>query len=229
MYDSLLFIGGARPPEHALSDLSSGALFVAAADSGLHAAQSAGFVPNLICGDMDSIENDGILQEYERAEKVIFDRAKDETDTEIGLRLLRERGYLHTVVCGGGASGRPDHHFGVLWSFEKPHAPTAWLESDGEICAVEQGMRLAARTEPGTVISCFPVSDGPYRFSSSGLRWPLEGLAWSRSTAGISNEVTDQEFTVRSHSGRLLVVRPYRVDGTPNGNSLLKGSWHDNK
>lgn len=199
---------------------------VAAADSGLDAAMNMGVSPQLICGDMDSLDNRGSLKHFADAEVVEVGREKDETDTELGLRLLSERGYSNTLLCGGGASGRFDHELGVLWTFFRRIPPRGWMQPLNELVHVRSGDRIRFSTEPGTVLSCFPASDSElFVFESEGLKWPLHQLDWSRRTVGISNETVSSQVTLGVRSGGLLVVRPHRIDKELNGSSLLEALW----
>lgn len=225
MIDSVLLIGGARGPDNLLRTVAGRVSCVATADSGLDHARELGLTPDLICGDMDSVSDPDLAHRYPKARVHRFTREKDETDTEIGLRLLRESGHLNPVIFGGGASGRPDHYFGVLWTFERNPAPRGWIDSDAEMLAIEEGEQFEVLTERGTVVSCFPVGREPFAFSSVGLRWPLHGLKWSRETAGMSNVVEEQRITITATSGRILIVRPFVIDSAPNGSDLVNGTW----
>lgn len=225
--DSILFIGGAAVNKRAsIQSLNRSDIAVAAADSGYDSAVELGFSPQLICGDMDSLSDPGRIQSMRNVEVAQFDRDKDETDTELGLRLLSERGYTNTLLCGGGASGRFDHELGVLWTFFRKAPPRAWLQPESEMVHIRVGERLSFTLKPGTVLSCFPAScSNRFFFESRGLRWPLEGLDWRGDTVGISNEVVSQTVSFAAHEGSLLVVRPDSVDEKPNGDSILEALW----
>ena len=227
MIDSVLFIGGKAVDENTpLQALMQSGIMVAAADSGYDAAFKLGFPPQLICGDMDSLSDRRGLEAGAHTEVVQVDRDKDETDTELGLRLLRKRGYTSTLLCGGGASGRFDHELGVLWTFFRQAPPRAWLQPESEMVHLRAGEQLSCRLQPETVLSCFPASPTDHcSLESKGLKWPLQGLAWTRETIGISNEVISPDVTFIAHSGGLLIIRPHRVDGALNGDSILEALW----
>ena len=199
---------------------------IAAADSGYDAAVELGLSPALVCGDMDSLLKRSLDEAEQHAEVVRVDRDKDVTDTELGLRLLGERGYTRTLLCGGGSSGRFDHELGVLWTFFRNSPPAGWIQPHNELLHLRVGEQIRVASQPGTVISCFPAStDSAFSFYSDGLKWPLQDLEWHRETVGISNEVISQELAVSVQSGGLLIVRPHSIDGMPNGDSMLEVLW----
>ncbi len=45
-----------------------------------------------------------------------------------------------------------------------------------------------------------------YIMESKGLRWPLDGLRWTRGDIGVSNEMTGNDFFVTMKTGRLIMV-----------------------
>lgn len=200
----LLFTGGEGPERAALEAVIDRNPFVVAADSGIDLARRIGVGPNLLVGDMDSISDRNILGEYPERSVMIFPEEKDETDTEIGLRLLFEHGCEEVVIAGGGG-GRLDHLVGMLALFERVPAPSAWYTRSEEIVLITGSVRVHGT--PGERVSFFPVGNETVTMSSSGLRWPLDTLVWRHGDAGISNIAFEGSFYVRMRSGRLLMIR----------------------
>jgi thiamine pyrophosphokinase len=205
---ALLAIGGEGPERAILEPLLSSFDFVCAADSGLDLLSRWGLEPNLIVGDMDSVSSPELLASYPRAEVIRFPRDKDESDTELGLRLLFERGYFDVSIAGGGG-GRIDHLFAIKALFERPERrPRAWFTEAAAIRLVEEGGRLELPSAAGEVVSVFPLASGASGMESGGLKWPLAGLVWSAGGFGLSNEALSDGFWVRAGRGDLLVVTP---------------------
>jgi thiamine pyrophosphokinase len=201
----LLFTGGEGPSRERLAPFLAGVDLVAAADSGLEAARAAGVEPDIVAGDMDSLADRSLLSLY--GDRVtLFPSDKDETDTEICLRLLRERGARKVILAGGGG-GRLAHLLGIVLLFERPTAPSLWLTAREHVELVERSIALDGCL--GQTISWFPAG-GPVAIrSSSGLKWPLDGLRWGRGAAGISNVATADRVEVEVARGRLLMVREW--------------------
>lgn len=177
---------------------------VVAADSGYDSARSLGIEPDLLVGDMDSIVN------WTDAERLLvgrierYDREKDETDTEIGLRLLHEKGIADVTIVGGGG-GRMDHLLGIVALFERADPPKRWLTVGDEVVRIDE--EEIFENMAGVVCSFFPVGDVIATMRSTGLKWPLDGLLWKHGDVGISNCGLDDRVTVTMLSGRLIMVR----------------------
>ncbi|TFG83032.1 MAG: hypothetical protein E4H20_06405 [Spirochaetales bacterium] len=128
---------------------------------------------------------------------------KDDTDTEIGLRELRKRGYERIVLAGGGG-GRLDHLLAIRALFERPDGPDEWLT------ASERVLRLAAATtfstHPGAMVSVFPLGGGASDMSSEGLEWPLSGLVWNAGQFGVSNRAPSGRFSIDPGQNPILVI-----------------------
>ncbi len=200
----VLIIGGEGPSGSAVEDALNGAGFIVAADSGYDLARSLGVTPDLLVGDMDSIADladaegrlDGSIERY--------DPLKDETDTEIGLRTLHERGYAEVTIIGGGG-GRLDHLLGIVGLFERPVRPKRWLTASEEVVHIEGSESFSGMKE--VVCSFFPVGSEPARMTSTGLKWPLDGLEWRHGDSGVSNVGVSDRVTVTMIQGRLIMVR----------------------
>lgn len=177
---------------------------VVAADSGYDLARSMGVQPDLLVGDMDSISRLPVASEYPASKIVAFDRDKDETDTEIGLRVLREHGVTEVTIVGGGG-GRLDHLLGIAALFERPEGPSRWITEHDEVVVVDG--EAVFENMRGVVCSFFPVGEREATMRSQGLKWPLDGLRWKRGDAGISNLGVDDRVIVTMLSGRLIMVR----------------------
>jgi thiamine pyrophosphokinase len=206
---AVIFIGGAFPNEDLAAPILLEADYRIAADSGLSAALALGVVPDLVVGDMDSIPDLSVLKEFPPERVMRFPVDKDETDTEIALRVAGERGYDETVLIGGGG-GRMDHFIALLSLFERDRHPIAWLTDKERISAVDSDFDTEASV--GETFSFFPVGPGPCVMRSSGLKWNLDGLAWGRGDFGVSNRAAGNRVTVHMISGRLLAVRALNHD-----------------
>jgi thiamine pyrophosphokinase len=214
----IAFIGGQGPSPAICRRLvaeagRSGGLVIAAVDSGLAAAEEAGLRPDWIVGDMDSLgELPGGLSRLEKypPERIRrCPRDKDHTDTEMALELLWEQGCGGIWLAGGGG-GRIDHLFAIRALFERDTFPRRWITAAEDIRCVEAPAELTFAPEPppGSLVSVFPLGEGPWEAESRGLKWPLAGLPWSRGFFGVSNEAVDGGFSIRALSGRFMVTVP---------------------
>jgi thiamine pyrophosphokinase len=197
------FIGGDGPGGGVCRELARGAGVIVAADSGLLLAERAGVRPDWIVGDMDSLGDERRLRAYPGERTLRYPPDKDWTDTELALSLLWEKGCDTTLLLGGGG-GRTAHLLALAALFERERCPCRWRTAREDIFALEGEIRL--ETEPGAVVSVFPLGEGPWEAESVHLRWELSGVAWRRGFFGISNRATATEARITARSGRFLII-----------------------
>jgi len=222
--------GGEGPAPETLREIARGADVIAAADSGLVAAEKAGLSLDWVVGDMDSLgdmvsrDDPARLEKYPPERVLRYPREKDFTDTELAIALLREKGCDEVWLAGGGG-GRIDHLFAILSLFEREpligtrqspdrrainsppvEPPDRWFTAHEEIRYLRESWALDAALPGGSLVSVFPLGAGPWAAESSGLKWPLDGLAWERGGLGLSNVAVEGPFRIRSVQGRFLVV-----------------------
>lgn len=202
---AVVITGGESPDTHAARRWLDGAQLIVAADSGLETAHRYGVRAHVVVGDFDSLSDETLLAEYGEEEVRRFASAKDDTDTEIGLRVAWESGADEVVLIGGGG-GRLDHLLAIVTLFEREPRPSVWITANEVVRPIDDS--IVERGSPGTLVSFFPLGCEQCRMESSGLKWPLDELAWSRGDAGVSNEFTGHEVRVTMIEGRLLMTLP---------------------
>lgn len=203
----MAFIGGEAPEIRLRRKLANGSDLIAAADSGLMAAEEAGLRPDWIVGDMDSLDDPQRLLAYPPERIVTHQRDKDYTDTELVLDLLWGKGCVETILVGGGG-GRMDHALGIIALFERERFPDRWYTAREEIRCLREGESFREHNSRGLgrLISLFPLGDGPWEAESQGLKWPLAGLPWRRGFVGISNQVAGAYLSISAIQGRFLII-----------------------
>jgi thiamine pyrophosphokinase len=186
------------------------ALFIAA-DSGLTAAENAGIKPDWITGDMDSLEDKSRLDVYDPHRVIRHKHDKDFTDTELAFSLAVQKGCDGIWIIGGGG-GRIDHIFAVQSLLERDPFPLRWITDNADIRCIDANTMgsecLTVNVEQNTVVSVFPLGLGPWKAKSCGLKWPLDGVLWSRGFFGLSNAASEGEFSVKAELGRFMVILP---------------------
>jgi thiamine pyrophosphokinase len=205
--EGLLLLGGEGPEREQLKSILNRAPFVIAADSGFDLASRLGLVPDLLVGDLDSVAASRELDSFPSERVRRFPRDKDETDAELGLRLFREMGYRRVVLAGGGG-GRLDHLLAIVDLFEREPPPASWFTAQDEVRRVEGELALSGCK--GLRISFFPLGQGASGLRSEGLKWPLDGLEWSRGREGVSNLVMEDRASVGVARGKLLMILQLR-------------------
>ncbi len=200
--EGCLLIGGKAPRKKDMEGLFRPWDLVVAADSGLAHAAALGLNPHEIIGDFDSVSAD-LLDRYPDLKQHRHRRDKDETDTELGIELLRDNGAQTIHVIGGGG-GRLDHLYAIISLFHRENPPDHWYTHREHIAHISGDMKFSMK--PGKRVSFFPLGKGPVTMSSSGLKWSLDPLQWQPGDFGISNIVTDENVEIKMHSGRLIMI-----------------------
>jgi thiamine pyrophosphokinase len=205
----IVFTGGGAPAPDFIRNLLKGKeILSVAADSGLESAEAAGFRPDWVVGDMDSLDDSSRLSAYPPECVLRFDRDKDDTDTESALSLLFKKG-CHCAWIIGGGGGRTDHLFGIRLLFERELFPARWITGDADIHCIEACCEARLDVGVGAVVSVFPAFSGPWKAESRGLKWPLDSLTWNRGFASMSNLALTGEVCIRAQEGRFLVIVPF--------------------
>jgi thiamine pyrophosphokinase len=212
--NGIAFTGGNTPPPAFSRELCQkasleGGIYVVAADSGLIAAEEAGIAPDLIVGDMDSLNDLSRLQRYPAQKVRRFPPDKDLLDTEIALNALWEAGCTTVTLIGGGG-GRLDHLLALRALFDRPRCPRRWVGDTEDIQIIENGTKNTVNLHlpAGTRISVLPAGLGPWAVDSAGLTWPLSGLQIDIGWTGISNTARCSEVSITALEGRFLVLTP---------------------
>lgn len=208
MKRALLVTGGEAPPSALIRARLKQWAFVCAADSGMDTLLSWGLGADLAVGDFDSIRDPSALS---RCREVIrHPRAKDDSDTELALDELYNRGYRIITLAGGGG-GRLDHLLALRAMFERERRPCEWLTSRERAVVVKEPSDFAC--DPGGTVSVFPLSGASSGMKSRGLAWPLDGLVWDSGRFGLSNLCPDGRFWLDPGIGPLLVILPLESEG----------------
>jgi thiamine pyrophosphokinase len=205
---ALIITGGESPPAEFLKHLAVSSDIVIAADSGYDTALAADIDPDLVVGDFDSLSDRELLSIIPAGKVLSYPRDKDDTDTEIAIDAARKRGAAYLVLAGGGG-GRLDHLVGILRLFERTQPPREWHTRRESSFSLAAGETASFSTSPGSLVSVFPLGDGPCQgMESQGLQWQLKGLVWKRGYYGISNKSLGSIMKISAGSTPLLVMLP---------------------
>ena len=215
----LIFTGGEGPdPQHIMRIMEEAHQatgvkpLIVAADSGLLLAETAGVQIDWLIGDMDSLAETAAdkLAAYPPGKIHRYPEDKDYTDTELAFALLQDKGCNNIWIIGGGG-GRVDQLFAIRSMFERDCPPERWITAAEDIRCIDAAhvSELSVfHTSPLFPVSVFPLDDGPWEATSSGLTWPLAGLLWNRGFFGISNKAPEGAFTITAKQGRFMVMWP---------------------
>ncbi len=200
-----LIVAAASPQQ--LVDIETRPDVVIAADSGLHAVLAAGWIPDRVIGDLDSVDPAAV--EIAAEGGAVVDRhpvGKDETDLELALAAAVDAGATEIQVVVR-ADGRLDHQLANLFALAKPDWSTAEVRADvgdHRVWVVRGERRLEVGI--GQHFALLPIG-GPARVTSHGIAFPLADEVLSPFDGrGIANEATESVVSLTVSEGVVLVI-----------------------
>ncbi len=182
---------------------------IVAADGGARLALACGYRPDLVVGDMDSLDEAtlaALLQDG--AELRRFSPDKDETDLELALLTAAHAGATWVRVLGA-VGDRLDQTLANILLLTL----AALRGVDARLVAGRQTLWLIGPGEhtlegaPGDTISLIPLGEDAVGVRTHALRYPLCGETLRFGPArGVSNVITAEGARVILEHGHLLVV-----------------------
>jgi thiamine pyrophosphokinase len=207
---TLIIAASLDATEHAFyAGLMADAASVVAVDAGLHACRWAERPPDLLIGDLDSVDKAVLawLDDHDTT-VVTAETRKDETDLELALDHISGEG-VPSLTVTGVIGGRLDHELAALSALfradtasitiREPHL-TAWV--------IKAPFELSVSGAPGSTVSLLAWG-GESVVSTVGLEYPLvdEALA-NLEPRAVSNRLLGETAQVTLSEGELLVVMP---------------------
>jgi len=208
MHRIIIFANGELPDLEKARLLSHPDDYIICADGGTRHTRVLGLTPNLVIGDMDSIERNQ-LQGLQKADVAIelFPDDKNETDLELAIRRAIELDPEHLLVIGA-LGGRLDQMFGNIALLSNNQLTTLDARLDDgveEIFFCRGQSQVHGRR--GDVVSLIPWGDTVFGIQTENLKWPLQNeILYPDKTRGISNEMISDVASVKIDSGLLLIV-----------------------
>ena len=183
---------------------------VVAADGGATSAGRLGLRPDLVVGDLDSIDPVEVDRLRDAGIPVeVAPVAKDESDTELAVRAALARGATALTIVGG-LGGRVDHLLANLALLALPELAgidAVILDGRTRIALVRGpgSRRLAGRV--GDLVTLLPFGLGVEGVRTEGLAWTLRDEALPPGPArGLSNVRTAASARVEVRAGDLFVI-----------------------
>ena len=182
--------------------------YLIAVDGGLRHLEQLNLTPNLLIGDLDSV-NSSDLQKAEAAgvEILCFPVEKDESDLELAALEALKRGFSEILITGT-SGGRIDHILACLAilampDLQKVHAKIA----DGKSTVYYIKEHFELDTGVGDLISLQAWGEGVHGLSTRGLKWELSNASlhpWG--ALGLSNLALQNRIAVSLKSGQLYLT-----------------------
>ena len=204
----LIFANGILPDLKAAGSLLQPGDFIICADGGSRHARSLGLTPNVLIGDLDSMESSEPFWPADRGIQTLrHPREKDETDLQLALNYALQRGSASIVIVGA-LGGRIDHTLGNISLLSDARLA-------GRDCCLDDGTeRVLLCTDsaglsgnPGDIVSLLPWGGPVGGIRTQGLKWSLNGETLTpEHSRGISNVMVDRLARIQVGTGSLLLV-----------------------
>ncbi|MBN2397958.1 MAG: thiamine diphosphokinase [Deltaproteobacteria bacterium] len=182
-------------------------------DGAAEIMRSIGKVPDLIVGDMDSVDEETLAYFESKGSRIVrYAAEKDETDTQIALERAFEM-EPEGIRIYGALGGRIDHalaNIALLVMCLKRGIDAKIVDGDCELFAIDGPCSIEGKQ--GDTISLLPLSSEVKGITLEGFEYPLNGAQMEIGVPyGISNRLTGVRGKIAVGSGHLLVVRQFAV------------------
>lgn len=203
-----IIVGGGHVDEECLSKMLARGYGLIAADGGANRFYKTDIVPDVIIGDMDSLEH---IDHWSTKTAVLHIEEQDSTDFEKCLALTNAPLYLGLGLIGK----RFDHSLATIHALARFSTQKAIVLVDETDAIFAARGRVELTLEKGVRVSIYPF--GKIKFESSkGLKYPLDNLVMEQGVQiGTSNEAISNiiEITPSNAYATYNLIVPKRFAG----------------
>ena len=209
---AVVFVNGDIADYGALSRWLRADDYRIAADGGARHLEALGLTPDVIVGDLDSIDPSLLAQLRGQGAAVEkHPAAKDATDLELAFERAVRDG-AREILLFGAVGGRLDQTLANLLILAQQNwtVPLAIVEGD-QLARVLRGRQSVTLTGPtGGYVSAVALSEEVTGVTYQGLEYPLENATLRLgSTRGVSNTLASSPAQISIESGILLVTQQF--------------------
>ena len=187
--------------------------FCIAADEGLLYLDMLGITPDLVIGDMDSLNDDRLLGRIEKNKDIVIKKLpteKDDTDMLAAIKEGLSRGCRRFEMYGA-LGGRFDHAIANIQCLDyllNSGASGILFGNKIRVEMLKDGKILYPSDfkDKYNKISVFAYGAEAYGVTEKGLKYSLDNAVLEQDfPIGVSNEFTGQESMIEVKKGRLLI------------------------
>lgn len=183
--------------------------YIICADGGARHPYRMDLIPQIILGDFDSIEHEWFnYYKQKDVQMNSFPSEKDETDTELALRLAVKLS-PEKIILMGCSGNRLDHTLANMHLLKQgldTGIDMMMVDDSNEIYLVKN--TLVVTGSKGDTVSLLPLTDTVTGIYATHLYYPVEDFSMRLGfPIGISNVMLSNETTISVQSGYLLVIK----------------------
>lgn len=206
MISGTVILADGKFPEHEipLSYLKNAERIVCC-DGSVRNLINAGYLPDFIVGDLDSINNE--LADRFR-DRIFYDDNQDTNDLTKAVELCRRRGYTNIVILGATGK-REDHTIGNISLLAEYARETEviMVTDTGILCPYLESCEIISSA--GQQVSIFSL-DPQIEISSTGLKYSLVNKKISNWWVATLNESLGGKFTLDFEGGAIIVYLKFK-------------------
>ncbi|MDD5363001.1 MAG: thiamine diphosphokinase [Ignavibacteria bacterium] len=206
--NTILFLNGDIPSLRLIRKICPKNSYIICADGGANAVLKYGIIPDIILGDLDSINkktSDFYSKKNVEIRKI---KEQDTTDFEKSLMYIIEHG-LNNVIILGALSSRPDHtmnNFSVLKRYRKVLDMKLYNETF-EIYFINHKTEFAYKKNCTVSLMAMPLASG---IKTKGLKYPLNNESLEMGLReGALNVSSAKKVSVEYKHGDLLIFKKH--------------------
>jgi thiamine pyrophosphokinase len=173
---------------------------IVCADGGYNLAKKLNSTPDVIIGDLDSLNSKNIDKSIEI---IKYPKNKDKTDLELAIHYCKKHRAKKISIIGG-FGGRIDHLLNNL-NILKENILICFFDEGHEIFKISSNTILSGKK--GEIISFFPLSFPLKSIKTFGLKYPFTEKWFSENRFSVSNEFKSKKIKILIKRGSLLVIR----------------------
>lgn len=193
-------------------DIKEGDMCIAV-DGGFLYCKMLGMNPDLVIGDMDSMDESvrGDIEQLqaEAPEKIIkLNPEKDDTDTLAAIRIALEKGYRQFRIYGA-LGGRVEHTIANIQclNYLKKQGAKAYIMDANIMMTVIKDETVRFNKAMEGYMSLFALGEKAEGVTISGMKYLLkDAVVTNDYPIGISNEFVGEEGQVTVNNGMLLII-----------------------
>ncbi|MDD5524240.1 MAG: thiamine diphosphokinase [Smithella sp.] len=220
MYQKIIIVSGGRLVDPVFFQKKIAGMenhLVICCDGGARNFQYLGIKPDVIIGDMDSIDPAQLASYSDQGIKIIkYSANKDFTDTELALDYALDLN-PDAIFIWGALGGRVDHTLAnvfLLCKGQEKGINTYLIDEYGEAFVLDK--KAVFINEAGKTVSLLALSPRVTGITLKGFLYSLEKSTLKMGeTRGVSNIINEARASISVRSGKLLVIGYWQKDIFP--------------
>ena len=205
---AIIFANGDASDPEIVKHWAAQADLIIAADGGTRNALSVGVMPQVVIGDLDSLdEADRAQLDRLGVQLIVYPTHKDYTDLELALRHARKQ-HATEIIIFSALGGRWDQSLANLMLLTLPELaqiPTCIVDHHLSIQVIRDRAEITGRV--GDTLSLIALKGDAHGVTIEGCEYPLnEATLPFGSTLGISNVLAQNTAKITVKQGQILAL-----------------------